>query len=109
MLNKTKNSEIMTPLRRKLTNELKEKECINGEPNVRIYFDSSSAYYAGDNGFVYLESHPDIEDYIDENHKLESGVQDEGVGYEGVYWNNLDLNSPFHITDIEEKIETINV
>jgi len=99
----------MKTLKSKLTNELQKKKCVNGEPNVIIYFDSSSAYWACDNGFVYLDYHTDIEENIDENHKLESGVSSEGVGSEGVYWENTDLNQPFHITDIEEKIETINV
>jgi len=99
----------METLKNKLTNELQKLEIANGEPDILIYFDSASAYWASCNGFLYIENHTDIKDYIDENHKLELGAFAEGVGAEGVFWNNKDLNQPFHISEIQEKIENVNV
>jgi hypothetical protein len=106
---KTKDAEPKT-LKGKLQKELKNAKVEHGSPDVQMYVDNSSIYWATDSGeFLFIQDHDGIDDYVDEDHKVEGGVKAEGVGSEGVYWNNLDFGSPYHISDFEDAIETVNI
>lgn len=80
------------------------------EPNVKIFIDRSSIFWVSEkNDFVWLSDHSGIADYIDEDHQLKEITTPEGVHSEGVFWMNEEFNSPFHISDFINQIETITV
>jgi len=91
-------------------NAIMVSELKGTEPNVRMWVDSSSIYWISENqGLIWIDEHRGIEDFIDETHQMETRYNmGEGVGNEGVEWNNTDFENPFHISDFTEKIETIN-
>jgi hypothetical protein len=101
----------METLKTKIEKEIANLKVNNyGQFEGTIYVDQSSHYLViDDETFVYLSDHLGINDYIDEDHKLTEGCKVEGVGYEGVYWENMDFESPFYIEDIEKTVSTINV
>ena len=86
-----------------LTNEI--------EPNVSMFIDSSANIFWVSKGghYVHMSQDSSYNDYIDETHIEVEQKSPESVSNTGVYWNNQDFNSPFHITDFQERIATINV
>lgn len=102
------NTKIMKTLAEKLRNEIESLD--QNEPNVQVFVDNKSIFWVSKDGhFVWMADHQGIAEYIDANHQVSEEKTPEGVGAEGVYWNNLDFESPFHVSDFIEKIETINV
>lgn len=80
------------------------------EPDVIMFLDQSSIFWVSKDGhFVWMGEHGGINPYLDSNHEIVTEKTPEGVGHEGVYWNNWDFESPYHISDFISKIETINV
>lgn len=95
-------------LKEKLIKEINSYNDI--EPNVQLFVDESAIFWVSNDGdYVYVESHPNINDYIDDNHQIEELNTPEGVGSYGVFWMNKDFESPFHISDFTDQIETITV
>jgi len=100
----------MKTLKIRLQEELNKAALNHNCPNVTMYVDSSSVYWAiDDETFLFIQGHEGIGSYIDDTHKLEEGIKIEGVGFEGVYWNNLHFKNPYYISDFEESIETVNI
>ena len=100
----------MKTLKNRLQEELNKAVLNHNCPDVLMYIDSSSIYWAIDNEtFLFIQGHKGIGIYIDDNHKLEEGVKAEGLGFDGVYWNNLDFENPYHISDFKDSIQTINI
>lgn len=95
-----------------LTNEINATEAV--EPNVLMFVDQSAIFWVTNDGYyVWLQDHRGINDYIDEtNQEEERRYTDkniEGVSNSGVYWMNEDLESPYHISDFQKRIDQINV
>lgn len=88
-----------------------EIESHNVEPNVQMFVDESSIFWVTKSGyFVWIQDHNGINDYIDEKHEMQDLNKEdfqEGVGTYGVFWLNQDFESPFHISDFLERIESI--
>ena len=103
-----KKIEIMKPLKSKLQNELNKNDI---EPNVKMYVDSSSIFWmVEDDTFLFISDHSGILEYIDETHHIiENYANGEGVGVDGVIWNNLDFENPFHISEFQEAVNTVNI
>lgn len=79
-------------------------------PDVKIWVDSKSIYWLSENqGAIWIDDHSGISDYIDTDHQIEERDMPEGVSDEGIEWNNLDFENPYHITDFTERIEKINL
>lgn len=88
------------------------------EPDAMFFVDESSIYWFSPSGlFLFMVSHNDLYDYIDECHDIVHASSDapggavvvpEGVGSMGVFWKNLDFNSPFHLSDFIDQINTVN-
>lgn len=91
-----------------LFNEIRSYEQV--EPRAKMFVDASSIFWVTrNNHFVWMAEHSGINNYIDGSHPLVTEQTPEGVGSEGVWWNNGDFESPFHITDFLARIETVNV
>lgn len=92
-------------LSEKLLAEIKEST------NVEMFIDESANVFwvSKDGHYVWMSQDSTYNEYLDETHIEVEQKSPEGVGNTGVYWKNEDFNNPFHITDFEERIATINI
>lgn len=84
---------------------------LNGltHPDVKLWIDECSVFWLSENqGPIWIADHMGLSEYVDPEHRIETRPMGEGVGNEGVEWNNLDFENPYHISDFTERIETIN-
>lgn len=81
------------------------------EPAAKMFIDETSIYWVSESGFfLYMADHFGIHDYIDSSHVLvELEDAPEGVGDIGVFWDNLDFNTPFERTHFINGIRQVNV
>ena len=75
-----------------------------------MFVDQTAIFWVSKNGdYIWMQDHGGIEDFTDELHNEVEEKNPEGVGNTGVYWMNADFESPFHISDFENRIDEINV
>lgn len=80
------------------------------EPRATMFVDAASIFWVTkDRNFIWMAGHTGINEYVNKMHTIETERTPEGVGSEGVWWNNGDFESPFHVSDFIAQIETINV
>ena len=98
-------------LRDKLTLEIESNEN-QIEPNVTIWVDDNCSIFweTKDGEYVFLASDSNYSNYKDDSHQeIELDTAPEGVSEKGVRWNNLDFETPFHISDFMNRINTITI
>jgi len=101
----------MTNLTEKLLKEITSLNQI--EPKVTMFVDESAIFWVtNDSEFVWMQNHSGIDEFVDNDHAMEdrryTDKSTEGVGNIGVYWNNSDFSSPYHISDYNNRIAQIN-
>lgn len=82
----------------------------DAEPPAEMFIDTSGVFWITPSGhYLFMQGHAGIDEYVDVRHELvENNDAPEGVGAAGVFWMNTDFQNPYHISEFESRIETVN-